>query len=207
MMRVLGFFGLDGKVENKIAIITKLHCSAESHDGEYSNDFESVPSCTESDFEIVSQIVHGKIEIARAYHENVKIIITVTGELNGSNVNETFHDFESYHQYLQYSLLIDTKAHTDYVTAIKLLQHLKLVDCPSNQDISQEMQRMIKRELLTLPDAIKGLAFYSGIYNPKQRTGEPGIGYRNEALDILKKDIPAIKNVTLAGTKYGFRPA
>lgn len=204
MTRVLGLFGVNDQAENQVAITTKVRCYGSG----YESEFESDPSCTESDFEAVSKnIVSPALAYATIRQPNIKIDITLTGKLNGETVNETFHDFDSYIQYLQYSLLIDTKEHPDYVKAIKLLQHLKLVDCPANQDISREMQKMIKRDLLTLPDAIRGLAFYSDIYKPEQRTGEPGINYRNEALHILKEEMPALKDIKLTGTQYGFRPA
>jgi len=98
----------------------------------------------------------------------------------------------------------------DYNAAINLLKLVKLIDNSDKPAIDPETQIMIKKELLSLPNACKDLLFYRKLIDKGiQEKGETAVHfYGNIAWAEMRKHIHAIKDTPLpwGGSKMKFVP-
>lgn len=194
---MLRFFGIGSDTGNATEITTKFQCKGLYNDnsGEYATEFESRPCSAEDGFELVHRIISKQIAIVEKHCKEIVINISLEGKLNGKELNETFYDLVSYHQFLQYSLLINTNTiNLDFVKAIKLLQQAGTIDNENNKNYNSAIQTMIKRSLLTLPNTCSELAILfdhvKDHYNPSKRPIDQN--YLNKVMCILEKEIPSL---------------
>jgi hypothetical protein len=194
---MLRFFGIGFDTENETEITTKFQCRGHYNDnsGEYATEFESRPCSAEDGFELEHRIISKKIAIVEKHCKEIFINISLEGKLNGKELNKQFHDLVSYHQFLQYSLLINTSTiNPDFVKAIKLLQQAGIIDNEKNRNYNNVIQTMIKKSLLTLPNICSELAFlfdnFNDHYNPSKRPIHQN--YLDEVMSILELEIPSL---------------
>lgn len=102
---------------------------------------------------------------------------------------------------------LDLTGMSEYDVSILLLQQFTLIDNPDRNDLSVELQQLIKDRLLDLPETCMELDWYYKFYNSYDRSGPVANSYQVEVFGILKRAIPEISKMFLDGTKFGFIPA
>tara|TARA_R110000868_G_scaffold299497_4_gene559804 strand:+ start:493 stop:1122 length:630 start_codon:yes stop_codon:yes gene_type:complete len=205
MHRLTGLWINTNKKET--VITTHCQCEYKTESGFSGFHITSMPSKTEQDFEAIYKIISDKINLNKPHNLEANYTTRLEGRLNGVKIDETFSDLESYHQYLQFSLLIETSDRPHLSPAIHLLKQFGFIDNPNHQDLSTEQQLQIKRALLTLPETCRELATYGeSYYFRRPKDDVIAIGYKSEVFATLQSAIPSLQDIKLTGRQTGFIP-